>query len=169
LFWGGYLLFYQSLAVRRFHSGAHPAQFPLQIARATLIRMRTPLALFLLLSGTALAAGDAKFAGTWQAAAGDKVFLVLKLQQGAKISGTLNAGSISIDDEGNLKEAGPVGDHESPIFFARAEGDKLEFDFQDEDDEVMHFELKLTSAGSAELRIVDKHYPKMKAFALKKK
>jgi hypothetical protein len=131
--------------------------------------MRTWIRVLLSLWGITLAAEEAKFAGTWEAAAGDQVFLVLKLQEGAKISGTLNAGSISIDEEGNLKETGPVGDHESPIFFARAEGDKLEFDFQDEDDDVVHFELKVTSADKAELRIVDKHHPKMKAFALRKK
>jgi hypothetical protein len=116
-----------------------------------------------------LAAEETKFSGTWEASAGDKVFLVLKLQAGSKISGTLNAGSISMDDEGNLVEAGPVEDKESPIFFARAEGDKLEFDFQDEDNEVMHFELKLVAENRAELRIIDRHIPKMKAFPLKKK
>lgn len=119
--------------------------------------------------GIALSAEETKFAGTWEASSGDKVFLVLKLHAGNKISGTLNAGSISMDDEGNLVEAGPVEDRESPIFFARAEGDKLEFDFQDEDNEVMHFELKLVAENKAELRIIDKHIPKMKAFPLKKK
>jgi hypothetical protein len=119
--------------------------------------------------GLVLAAGETKFAGTWEAKTGDKVFLVLKLQTGDKISGTLNAGSIHLDEDGNLLEAGPVEDRESPIFFARADGDKLEFDFQDDDNEVMHFELKLTAEDKAELRIVDKHIPKMKAFPLKKK
>jgi hypothetical protein len=118
--------------------------------------------------GLALAAEETKFAGTWEAKSGDKVFLVLKLKAGEKISGTLNAGSIHLDDDGNLLEAGPVEDREAPIFFARAEGDKLEFDFQDDDDEVMHFELKLTAENKAELRIVDKHLPKMKGFALTK-
>jgi hypothetical protein len=117
----------------------------------------------------AQAAEQPKFAGTWEAKSGDKVFLVLKLQAGAKISGTLNAGSISMDDDGNLLEAGPVEDHEAPIFFARAEGDKLEFDFQDEDNEVMHFELKITAENKAELRIIDEHLPKLKPFPLSKK
>jgi hypothetical protein len=115
------------------------------------------------------AAEEAKFAGTWEAVSGDKVFLVLKLKPGAKITGTLNAGSIQMDEEGNLLDVGPVEDHEAPIFFARAEGDKLEFDFQDEDDAVMHFELKITAENKAELRIVDEHVPKMKAFPLRKK
>ena len=116
-----------------------------------------------------LAAEEAKFSGTWEATAGDKVFLVLKLEAGEKIRGTLNAGSIQMDEEGTLLDAGPVEDHEAPIFFAHADGDKLEFDFQDDDNEVMHFELKLTAENKAELRIVDKHITKMKPFPLKKK
>jgi hypothetical protein len=136
------------------------------------VEMRTSTAIlagFLGLWCSAVVAEETKFSGTWEATSGDKVFLVLKLQAGAKISGTMNAGSISMDDEGNLLEAGPVEDHEAPIFFARAEGDKLEFDFQDEDNEVMHFELKLTAEGKAELRIIDQHLPKIKPFPLRKK
>lgn len=115
-------------------------------------------------------AEPAKFAGTWEAALKGKVFLVLKIQTGEKISGTLNAGSIKLSDEGELMEAEPVEDREAPFFFAKAEGDKLEFDYQDQgDDEVMHFELKLTGEGAGELRIVDEHIPKMKPFQLRKK
>ena len=126
-------------------------------------------ALAIALCGVSLASETAKFAGTWQAKYGDKVFLVLKVQAGERINGTLNAGTIHMDDEGELLEVGPVENHEAPIFFARAEGDKLEFDFQDEDDTVMHFELKVTGEGKAELRIVDEHLKKMKPFELQKK
>ncbi len=73
--------------------------------------MRTSTAIlagFLGLWCFAVVAEETKFAGTWEATSGDKVFLVLKLQAGAKISGTMNAGSISMDDEVNLLEAGPV-------------------------------------------------------------
>jgi hypothetical protein len=159
-------------AVSHGHADAGSAQFPWRILRVKLFFMRTcigVLAGLLGLWGITLAAEATKFSGTWEAASGDKVFLVLKLQAGEKISGTINAGSISMDDEGNLLEAGPVQDHEAPIFFAHADGDKLEFDFQDDDNEVMHFELKLTAENKAELRIVDKHLPKLKPFPLKKK
>jgi hypothetical protein len=115
-------------------------------------------------------AETAKFAGTWEAALEGKVFLVLKIQAGEKISGTLNAGSIKLSHEGELIEASPVEDREAPFFFAKAEGDKLEFDYQDQgDDEIMHFELKLTGERAGELRIVDEHIPKMKPFHLRKK
>jgi hypothetical protein len=135
--------------------------------------MRTPAcvaACLLFLVSLSAPAQPAKFAGTWEAAHEGKVFLVLKIQAGQKISGTLNAGSIKLNDDGDLIEASPVEDREAPFFFAKAEGDKLEFDYQDQgDDEIMHFELKLTAEGAGELRIVDEHIPKMKPFRLRKK
>jgi hypothetical protein len=141
--------------------------------RAKLRRMRTPasIAACLLLVGSVGAwAQAAKFAGTWEAAHEGKVFLVLKVEAGQKISGTLNAGSITLSDEGELVKAEPVEDREAPFFFAKAAGDKLEFDYQDQgDDEIMHFELKLTGESAGELRIVDEHIPKMKPFRLRKK
>jgi len=118
-------------------------------------------------------AQPAKFAGTWEAATDGKVFLVLKIETGRKISGTLNAATITLNDDGDLVKAEPVEDKaekEAPFFFAKAEGDKLEFDYQDQgDDAIMHFELKLTSENAGELRIVDEHIPKMKPFRLRKK
>ncbi|MCX6629146.1 MAG: hypothetical protein NTW28_16125 [Candidatus Solibacter sp.] len=115
-------------------------------------------------------AQPARFAGTWEAATEGKVFLVLKIQTGQRISGTMNVGSISLSEEGELIEAGPVEDREAPFFFAKADGDKLEFDYQDQgDNEIMHFELRLTGESAGELRIVDEHIPKMKPFRLKKK
>ena len=128
------------------------------------------MAASLLLWSCAAFAEPTKFDGTWEAVRDGKVFLVLKIRTEPKISGTLSAGSIHLNDEGELIEATPVGDIEAPFFFAKAEGDKLEFDYQDQgDNEVMHFELKLTEDGAGELRIVDEHIPKMKPFRLKKK
>ena len=66
--------------------------------------MRTPasVAACLLLVGSLGAwAQAAKFAGTWEAAHEGKVFLVLKVEAGQRISGTLNAGSITLSDEGD--------------------------------------------------------------------
>ena len=134
--------------------------------------MRTPAcvaACLLVLVSLGAPAQPAKFAGTWEAAKEGKVFLVLKIQAGQRISGTLNAGNITLSEEGELIEAGPVEDREAPFFFAKAEGDKLEFDYQDQGDEITHFELKLTGDGAGELRIIDEHIPKMKPFRLRKK
>ena len=61
--------------------------------------MRTPAcvaACLLFLVSLSAPAQPAKFAGTWEAAREGKIFLVLKIQAGQKISGTLNAGSIKI-------------------------------------------------------------------------
>ena len=129
--------------------------------------MRTAIGV-LALAMMAAASGGERFAGTWQATMKGKVFLVLKVKAAEKISGTLNAGHIEINDEGELKEAGPVEDHEAPIFFAQVEGDKLRFDFQDDDGGVITFELKVTGEGAGELRIVDKEHPNWKGFTVKK-
>jgi hypothetical protein len=137
--------------------------------------MRTPAcvaALLLLAASLAAPAETAKFQGVWEATFKGKVFLVLKIQTGEKISGTLNSGSVTLSDDGELIAATPPEGEgqEAPFFFAKVEGDKLEFDYQDQgDDEVMHFELKLTGDASGELRIVDEHVPNMKPFALRKK
>src|ERR1017187_2988842 len=135
--------------------------------------MRTPAcvaACLLFLVSLSAPAQPPKFAVSWEAAPEGKLFLVLKIQAGQKSSGTSNAGSIKLNDAGDLIEASPVEDREAPFFFAKAEGDKLEFDYQDQgDDEIMHFELKLTAEGAGELRTVDEHIPKMKPFRLRKK
>jgi hypothetical protein len=132
--------------------------------------MRTEMrlaALLIFTAGLAMASGE-KFAGTWEATSKGTVFLVLKVKAAEKISGTLNAGKVQINDDGDLQDAGPVEDHEAPIFFAEVDGDKLKFEFQDEDGDVMSFELKLTGDGSGELRIVDKDHPNLKGFAVKR-
>ncbi|HXK06785.1 MAG TPA: hypothetical protein VMS37_30605 [Verrucomicrobiae bacterium] len=125
-------------------------------------------AALLMITGLAFAAGEDKFAGTWQASFKDTVFLVLKVKAGEKISGTMNAGGLTVNDEGDLQEVRPVGDNEAPIFFAHVDGDKLVFEFQDDDDDVLSFELKLTGDDAGELRIVDKDHPKLKGFAVKR-
>ena len=48
------------------------------------------------------------------------------------------------------------------------EGDKLTFNYQDDDDDVLQFEMKLTGEDAGELRIVDKDHPGLKGFAIKK-
>jgi hypothetical protein len=109
------------------------------------MRTSASVAACLLLVGSLGAwAQAAKFAGTWEAAHEGKVFLVLKVEAGQKISGTLNAGSITLNDEGELVKAEPVEDRPAPFFFA-------------------------TGERAGELRIVDAHIPKMKPFRLRKK
>jgi hypothetical protein len=91
--------------------------------RAKLRLMRTPACVaagLLFLWSVVAPAQPAKFAGTWEAAHEGKIFLVLKIQADKKISGTLNAGSIRLSDEGELLEAEPVEDREAPFLVQRA-------------------------------------------------
>src|SRR5947207_2898004 len=104
-------------------------------------------AAWLLVAGLLAVASPAapeKFAGTWEAKAKGTVFLVLKISAGNKISGTMKAGKVHMDEHGELIEVAPPETGESPIFFAEVEGEKLIFNFQDEDEDVLQFELKLT-------------------------
>src|ERR1017187_8858802 len=99
--------------------------------------MRTPAcvaALLLLVASLAAPAETAKFQGVWEATFKGKVFLVLKIQTGEKISGTLNSGSVTLSDEGELIAATPPEGEaqEAPFFFAKIEGAKREFDYQDQ-------------------------------------
>src|SRR3954447_16494425 len=79
-------------------------------------------------------AAPEKFAGTWEAKAKGTVFLVLKISAGQKISGTMKAGKVHLDDDGELLEVAPPEDTEAPIFFAQVDGDKLTFNYQDDAD-----------------------------------
>ena len=110
-----------------------------------------------------------KFAGTWEAKAKGTVFLVLKITAGEKISGTMKSGPVQMDEKGDLIDVGPPVEDENPIFFTEVlEGEKLDFNCQDSDDNVLQFELKLTGEDSAELRIIDKDHPDLKAFPVKR-
>ena len=128
------------------------------------------VAVWLLAAGLAAFAGPPdpkKFAGTWEAKAKGTVFLVLKITAGEKISGTMKSGPVQIDEKGELVEVGPPVEDENPIFFTQVvEGGKLDFHCQDSEDNVLEFELKLTGEDSAELRIIDKEHPDLKAITV---
>src|SRR5215472_3416428 len=114
------------------------------------------------------AAPPEKFAGTWEASAKGTVFLVLKIRTGEKITGSMKSGPIRMNEKGELLEVGPPETEENPIFFAQVDGDKLTFNSQDEDEDVMQFELILKGEDAGELRIVDKDHPDLKGFAIRR-
>lgn len=125
----------------------------------------------LLAAGLAAFAGppeSKKFAGTWEASAKGTTFLVLKITAGEKISGSMKSGPVHMNDRGELLDVGPPEDMENPIFFAEVEGEKLVFNCQDEEEDVLQFELKLTGEDAGELRIVDKDHPDIKGFAVRR-
>ena len=121
------------------------------------------------LVATAGPTGPEKFAGVWEAKAKGTVFLVLKISAESKISGSMKSGPIRMDEEGELLEVGPPESDANPIFFAEVvEGEKLVFNCQDGDEDVMQFELKLTGEDAGELRIVDKDHPGLKGFPVRR-
>jgi hypothetical protein len=118
------------------------------------------VALLTLLAGLPLAAQDAeaqkKFAGTWEAKFKDKVICTIRVRAGEQISGETDACSISVDENGDLKEPDPSQhpDKPSPMLNAKIQGDILTFEDKDDDD-VLKFEMKLMGEGKAELRILE--------------
>jgi len=113
-----------------------------------------------LLAALPLVAQDAdaqkKFAGTWEAKFKDKVICTIKLKAGEKISGQMEACSISVDSNGDLQEqeSNEPRDEPSPLLNPKIQGDILTFENKDDDD-VVKFEMKLTGEGQAELRILE--------------
>jgi hypothetical protein len=125
------------------------------------------------LVGLCLWAQDAKtaaqFSGRWEARFEETLFLVLQIKTDGRISGTLSAGSISLNEDGDLIQVGPISSQPAAIKNATVNGATLFFEFQDEgDDEVMKFELKITGENAGALRIIDEHLHKMKGFAVKR-
>ena len=121
-------------------------------------------ALLPLLACLPLAAQDAeaqkKFAGTWEARFKDKVICTIRVKAGEPISGETADCSISVDENGNLKEPDPADrlDKPSPMLKPEVHGDTLTFEEQDDDD-VLKFEMKLVGDGEAELRILNSPVP----------
>jgi len=97
----------------------------------------------------------AKFAGTWQATFKGAVFCTLRIEAGREITGTLSPGRITVNDEGDLTDAeASTPDGTFPILNAKAEGQKLTFEWKERgDSEVMRFELRLTGKNEAEIRV----------------
>jgi len=125
------------------------------------------------LLGLSLWAQDAKtnaqFSGRWEATFHDTVFLVLQIKTDGGLSGTLSAGGISLNEDGDLTQVRPVASETAAIRNAKVDGATLSFEFQDPgDDEVTKFELKITGEDAGLLRIVDEHVPNMKGFAIKR-
>ena len=101
-----------------------------------------------------------KFAGTWEARFKDKVICTIRVKAGEAISGETAGCSISVDENGDLKEPdstdGPT--KPSPMLNPKVHGDTLSFEEKDGDD-VLKFEMKVVGDGQAELRILNSPVP----------
>ena len=99
-------------------------------------------------------AEQGRFAGTWQAKFNGSVFLTLRLEAGARMSGVLSTGRITVDKDGELTQAEPSPEgKESDIMHARFPAGSLTFEIED-DGEVTKFEMRITAASKAELRFL---------------
>jgi hypothetical protein len=107
----------------------------------------------------------APFGGTWLGSFKGTVFCVLKLNTfyaangratATIISGTLSAGKISVNDDGDLTEAEPSApDAAAPILHTRIDGKTLSFEWKETgEDEAVKLELRLTGDHEAEMRFV---------------
>ena len=98
-----------------------------------------------------------KFVGTWEAKWKEKVICTIRLKPGDPISGETQACAISVDANGDLLEpqtAGPSDASPTPILNAKLNGEALTFEEQD-DSEVMKFEMRLVGEGKSELRFLN--------------
>ena len=111
--------------------------------------MLKSLALLAFAAGSILSAGEQskKLSGTWEARFEGAVFSVLRIDGGDKVIGTLRAGEIGVDNQGNLVSAVANGG-EFPIRNARLANGILSFEWTGEstgesDDTPLTLGLKL--------------------------
>ncbi|HKX00097.1 MAG TPA: hypothetical protein VJN43_20315 [Bryobacteraceae bacterium] len=114
-------------------------------------------ATFCVLPGGQDSQAQKAFAGTWEGKFKGKVFCVLELETSAAISGTFSPGRISVDNDGEITEAEPSTPPGSsfPILHPKLQNSKLSFEWKEDDDqEVLRFEMKLIGQAEAELQFV---------------
>ena|SRR5579884_666607 len=111
---------------------------------------------FVLLSACMMpgAAQNHRFAGVWEARFQGEVFMRLKLQAADTVSGTLSGGHIDVNREGDITNASGGG-KELPISNVTIDGDKMLFDWKEDDDETSKLSFKLTGDGQAELQFLN--------------
>ena len=95
------------------------------------------------------------YVGTWQAKFNDKVFQTIELENNqGKLTGTVSRGNVGVNEEGELISAEAM-EGTDPIVEARLGDGLLRLTTKPKDeDESNQFEIKLTGADAAELRIV---------------
>jgi hypothetical protein len=107
--------------------------------------------------------------GVWEGKFKDSIFCVLRIEAGDKLTGTLSAGDIRLNEDGELVEAAG-SEKDYPILNPKLYADRLTFDWKDEsDDPVVKFEMRLTGDSKADLRLIFAGYPNIKPWPLTKK
>ena len=114
------------------------------------------------------ASRDQQFVGTWHAEFKGKTFLTIKLEkQQDKLTGTVSHFDVKLDDTGELTSA-EERDGSDPIIEAKLTNGILRITLKEEDSqETIQCEMKLTGTDQAELRmLVPPDVPKPKSWKL---
>ena len=98
-----------------------------------------------------------KFVGTWEAKWKEKVICTIRLKSGDPIAGETQACDFRVDANGDLLEPETTEQSDGSsmlILNTKLNGEALTFEEQD-DSEVIKFELRLVGEGKAELRLLN--------------
>ncbi len=97
-----------------------------------------------------------QFGGTWEARFKGSVICTIKLSAGDTISGAMYGCAVHVNEDGDLIDTQFEGDpnEPSPVLNPTIEDQTLQFE-QEDGGGRMKMELKVVSAGHAELRFVD--------------
>lgn len=111
----------------------------------------------LLMASFVLNAAPGRFTGQWVAKLKGSVICTLEIEEpGGKIAGVSKSCHISVDQNGELLEAGVIEKDQDPLpfFNPKADGSTLTYELLEDDGERMKFEFKLTAEGKADLRFL---------------
>jgi hypothetical protein len=118
------------------------------------VRHFSTLLALLLIGGLHLPAALDDWAETWTAAYKGKPYLILKLDSGAgRLSGTLSAGQVETDEQGNVTAIEQPPSAALPLKSMKLTGGTLSFETIDSDGDAIHYAMRLTADGGAELRL----------------
>ena len=93
-------------------------------------------------------------AGSWTAEFKGETFIRLELTMaGGRLGGTMSAGNVEVDKQGELSRVSAAPGDPKPIFDVVQQGSMVTFARKDEQD-TDRFELRLLDSGRAELRFV---------------
>ena len=99
------------------------------------------------------------YSGTWKAAYEGKVFAIVELtSKNHHVLGTVSAGQVNVDRNGEVNEVTKEADGGADIFDVKDNGSTLSFKAKDGDD-VDQYEMRITGEDRAELKLILKEAP----------
>jgi len=113
------------------------------------------LAAALIVAATAHAQDVERFAGKWQAERNGEVYLVLTIAAGSPFQITLTTADIHVDETGEISEIRGKAEHEERVLESRIEDGRLLFRTEQSSGDIIRYELRVESDGTALLRLVN--------------